>query len=326
MNENIFYDPSEMFSYNRMLNMVVGARGIGKTFAIKEYVINRFKKRGALFVYVRRYKTDLKKLSTFFKDIQVKFPDDKFEVKGRSLFMNGKLCGYAIPLSSWQSEKSNAYPDVETIMFDEFIREKDNSKYLTNEVDAFLNLVDTIVRNRDNLRIICMSNSVSIMNPYFLYFSLIPDIKKRFNKTKDIIIEIPQLIDFKQERMKTRFGQLISGTQYAEMAIENSFTGDSYTFVEKRTKHSEFAFAVTYKGTTFGVYADDAYMYVCHSYDGNSKQHFVILGEDMEVGRTLVHGKNNYYLGKLSSAFQKGWLRFENLTLRTIGYEVLKRL
>ncbi|MCG5559890.1 phage DNA encapsidation protein, partial [Klebsiella pneumoniae] len=102
-------------------------------------------------------------------------------VKGREFHVDGKLAGWAIPLSTWQSEKSNAYPNVTTIIFDEFIREKDKTGYLANEAEALLNLMDTVFRGRDNVRCVCLSNAVSVVNPYFLYFNLVPDINKRFN-------------------------------------------------------------------------------------------------------------------------------------------------
>src|SRR5690606_35924701 len=194
------------------------------------------------------------------------------------------------------------------------------------EVDAFLNVIDTIVRNRDNLRVICLSNSISIVNPYFVYFSLVPDIKKRFNKYPEIMIEIPVVEGFKEKRLQTKFGRLIQGTRYAEMAVDNQFIGDSYTFVEKRSKESTHVFNITYKGSTFGVWVDDYLMYASKAYNPYSKNHLVILREDMQEGRTICRGKDNYYLGKFNSAFQKGMLRFDDLQLRNIGYEVLKRL
>ncbi len=193
MKEELYYNPNKMLSYNRILNFIIGARGIGKSFAMKEYPIKRFLKSGEQFIYVRRYKGELKKVKNYFNDVMVKFPKHQFKVKGREFYIDGKLAGWAIPLSMWQSEKSNAYPNVGTIIFDEFIREKDNSGYIPNEVEALLNLMDTVFRNRDNVRCVCLSNAVSIVNPYFLYFDLVPNINKRFNAYKDILIHFVHL-------------------------------------------------------------------------------------------------------------------------------------
>jgi hypothetical protein len=32
MDESLYYNPNKMLSYNRILNFVIGARGIGKSF------------------------------------------------------------------------------------------------------------------------------------------------------------------------------------------------------------------------------------------------------------------------------------------------------
>lgn len=203
MDASLYYNPDQLLTYNRVLNFTVGARGIGKTFSWKRRVIKKFLEKGEMFAYVRRYKTELKKIGTFFDDVREFFPNDSLEVKGWKFFINGKLAGYAIPLSTYQNEKSASYPEVKTIFFDEFIREATGGVgYLKNEVNSFMNLCDTIIRTRSDARIICLSNAVTVINPYFVYFKLYPDVTRRFNKFPDIMIEIPESRDFAEERKK----------------------------------------------------------------------------------------------------------------------------
>lgn len=340
MDKSLFYDPNKMLSYNRILNCVIGARGIGKTYGIKKYIVNRAIKYGKQFIYLRRYKDELKKIMNFFNDIKDEFPNHEFRVKGRQFFvaekainksdkMHWKQIGWAIPLSAWQSEKSNAYPDVETIFYDEFIREKDNSGYIPNEVPALLNLMDTVFRNREGVRCICCSNSVTIVNPYFLYFNLIPDTKKRYNAYKSILVEIPDSKDFANERRKTKFGELIDGTEYAEMSLENNFVNDSKVFVEKRTKNSKFSFMITYQGMQMGIWVDvgRGIMYLCNEFDPSTKLHFALSKDDLNENSMMMTGwKQNYYLKKLVSAFISGYLRFDNQVLRNVAYEMFQKM
>lgn len=326
---HLYYNPNKMLSYNRILNFIIGARGIGKSYAMKEHPIKRFIKHGEQFIYVRRYKGELKKIPNYFKDIMEKFPDHTFKVKGWQLFIDGKLAGWAIPLSMWQSEKSNAYPKVTTIIFDEFIREKDNSGYIPNEVEALLNLMDTVFRDRENVRCICLSNAVSVVNPYFLYFDVVPNVNKRFNAYKDILVEIPDSRDFSEERRKTRFGSLIDGTEYGDMSLDNEFVNDSDLFIERRTKESKFQFALVYKGMSMGVWVDtDAgVMFLCNDYDPSSKNVFALTTDDInENAMLMTNWKNNYYLLKLVRAFMNGYLRFDNQVLRNVGYEMFKKM
>jgi hypothetical protein len=329
MDKSLYYDPNKLLSYNRILNCCIGARGIGKSYGFKKHVVNRFLKHGKQFIYLRRYKGELTKLPQFFNDIKNEFPNTEFKVKGRQLFINGKQAGWGIPLSAWQSEKSNAYPDVETILFDEFIREKDNSGYLPNEVPALLNFMDTVFRERENVRCVCLSNAVTIVNPYMIYFGIIPDIKKRFNAYESIVVEIPDSKDFSDARRQTKFGKLIDGTEYGEMALDNTFTNDSQVFIDKRSKNSRFICSVVYNGMTFGIWVDSdiGLMYLSTEYDPSSKLVFAMTTEDLDENTMLMSSwKNNYYLVKMVSAFKKGYLRFDNQVVRNIAYELFKRM
>lgn len=329
MKESLYYNPNKMLSYDRILNFVIGARGIGKSYAMKKHPIKRFIKYGEQFIYVRRYKPELKKIGNYFNDIAQEFPNHEFKVKGRQFFIDGKLAGWAIPLSAWQSEKSNAYPMVTTIIFDEFIRERDNSGYIPNEVDALLNLMDTVFRTRENGRCICLSNAVSVINPYFVYFGLVPDINKRFNAYKHILIEIPDSKDFSDERRKTKFGQLIDGTEYGEMSLDNEFVNDSDVFIEKRSKNSKFVFSIVYKGMRMGVWVDTQQMllYLTTDHDPSTKSIYALTADELEEGVVLVTNyKKNYHIRKLCSAFMNGQLRFDNQLMRTIGYEMFKKM
>lgn len=329
MDKSLYYNPNKMLSYNRILNFIVGARGIGKSYSMKEYPIKRFLKYGEQLIYVRRYKGELKKLKNYFDDIRFAFPTHEFKVKGKELYIDDKLFGWGIPLSVWQSEKSNAYPNVCTIVYDEFIREKDNSGYIPNEPEALLNLMDTVFRDRENVRCICLSNAVTITNPYFLYFELVPNIEKRYNAYKDILIEIPDSRDFSEERRKTRFGSLIDGTEYGDMSLDNEFVNDSNIFIERRSKQSKFQFAVIYQGMTIGIWVDTAegIMYLSNDFDPSSKLVFALTTSDLNENSMLLTGwKTNYYLKKMVSAFMNGYLRFDNQVLRNVGYEMFKKM
>jgi hypothetical protein len=329
MDKALYYNPNKMLSYNRILNFVIGARGIGKSYAWKVHPIKRFLKYGEQFIYLRRYKPELKKVNQYFDNVKEEFPGIELKVKGREFYVNGKLAGWAIPLSSWQSEKSNAYPNVSTIIFDEFLREKDNSGYMPNEVSALLNLMDTVFRDRENCRCVALSNAVSVVNPYFLYFNLIPNIAKRFNANESILIEIPDSKDFSEERRKTRFGKLIDGTDYGEMSLDNDFVNDSNVFIEKRSKESKYVFTVVYKGMNMGVWVDNdlGLLFLSHDHDPSSKKVFALSKEDLTENVMLISGwKKNYYLKKLVGSFMAGYLRFDNQVLRTTGYELFKKL
>ena len=330
MDKSLYYNPNKLLSYNRILNFIIGARGIGKTYGYKKFCINRFLKHGEQFIYLKRYKTDVKGVEQFFDTVSQDFPESSFKVKGRELYIDDKLAGWVMPLSSWQSVKSREFPNVCTILYDEFLLEKSSKQsYMQDEPKALLNFMDTVIRNRDNARCICMSNAVSVVNPFFLYFNLIPNIDKRYNAYESIVVEIPDSVDFTEERKKTKFGKLINGTDYGDFSLGNEFVNDSQVFIEKRSKESKYQFSVVYNGMTIGVWVDTekGLLYLSNDYDPDSKKVFALSTDDLDENVLLMNSwKNNYYLGKMVNAFLNGYLRFDNQVLRNVGYEMFKKM
>ena len=95
-------------------------------------------------------------------------------VKGRRFYCDDAEIGQILFLSVQQSKKSVEYPDYDTIIFDEFIIEKGFQRYLPDEVNKLFNFMDTVFRNRDNCRCICLANAISWVNPYFIFFKFAP--------------------------------------------------------------------------------------------------------------------------------------------------------
>lgn len=330
---NLYYNPALALGYNFLLLFIIGARGIGKTYGYKKFVINRFIKKGEQFVYLRRYKTELKKISRFFSTLERDnvFPDYKLEVIGREFYCNDKVMGYAIPLSTWGIEKSNEYPNVRTILFDEFLIENSKLSYLKNEAEALLNMMETIFRDRDNTRCILLSNATTVVNPYFLYFQLMPDLEKRFNlyPERGILIELCDSKNFSVAKKKTRFGQLIKGTDYADFSIENKFVNDDDSFIEKRTKNSRFLCAVAYHGKIFGYWLDDkeGKIYVSYDWQPNTNHFYSMTTQDHQENRLLMNNwKTNYYLNKVATAFKGGYLKFDNMVIKGLHYDLFNKM
>jgi hypothetical protein len=330
LDTSLYYNPNKLLSYDRILNFVIGARGIGKTYGFKKHCIKRFIKHGEQFIYLKRYKTDIKGSEQFFDAVSKEFPEHTFKVKGRELYIDDKLCGWIMPLSAWQSVKSREFPDVATILYDEFLLESSSKQsYMQDEPKALLNFMDTVFRNRTNVRCICMSNAVSVVNPFFLYFDIIPNIDRRYNAFKSVVVEIPDSVDFRDERKKTKFGELISETDYGAFSLGNEFINDSKVFIEKRTKDSKFIFSVIYKGMTIGVWVDvnEGLMFMSHDHDPSTKKIYAMSTDDLDENTLLMSSwKQNYHLKKLAGAFMNGYLRFDNQVLRNIGYEMFKKM
>jgi len=327
----MYYNPHKLLSRNGLYNFIVGNRGSGKTFSFKKWAISSFLKTGKHFVYLRRYKTELGNMNSFFQDIQEYFPEHQLEVKGKKFYCDGKLCGYYMALSNSIVVRSVNFKEVDKIGFDEFVIPKGHIRYLEDEVVKFLELYETIARTRDNVRVMFISNAVSIVNPYFLYWNLRPDNNKRFTSAMNGLIQIEFVRDedFIEAKYKTKFGQLIKGTEYGNYAVENEFLVDNKHFVEKRTPNSRFVCSVTYMSHTYGFWVDfsEGRFYVSDKVDPSTKRNYVLTDSDHKPNMYLIKNRRNaHFIDQFVKAYENGYCFFENQTIKNQSMEMFKML
>ena len=160
MDNELYISIPRTLSYNALWNFILGMRGGGKTYGSLKYAIEqhlKYKKKGIKwqFMYVRRMKTELDKLTVMrngrlFKAVEKEFPDHQLKAESNTLYCDGEIIGYSQPLSTASILKSDAFPNVNLIIFDEFIIDNRGTyHYLKDEVTKFLDLYETVARGRD---------------------------------------------------------------------------------------------------------------------------------------------------------------------------------
>ena len=85
----MYYDYNKILSYNAFINILIGERGVGKTYGASKMVINKFLKKGEQFAYIRRYKPELKKaVPQFFEALQNnnEFQGHNFSTKSNTFY------------------------------------------------------------------------------------------------------------------------------------------------------------------------------------------------------------------------------------------------
>lgn len=326
MRNSIYLNYNKILSYPFLFSFIVGMRGGGKTYGFKEWAINDFLKNGNQFIYLRRYKSELKSVKTFFKDIQDKY-DVKLEVKGYEFWIDGKCAGYAIPLSTSQMLKSSSYPKVNKICFDEFIILQGSLRYMPNEVMHFLEFYETVARLRDNVKVIFCGNSITQVNPYFMYFNI--ELKKQqfdYDSKRFILVVQHKDIEFSEVKNQTKFGKLIQGTEYGNYSVENEFYLDDMGFIESMKNPCDEIIQIKFNGNIYGVWFDKytGIYYACYAHHDTSLS-IAVLKEDISEGFYL--SKKNDFAGKLlRKIFSQNMLRYEDIKLKKIFYEIYKVL
>lgn len=325
----MFWTPHSVLSYNCLFHFIVGNRGAGKTYGSKKLAIKHFLKTGRQFVYLRRYKTEFDGFNNFFADVSQEFPDVEFEVKGKLLYINKELAGYGIALSTALTKKSISYHLVDYILFDEFVVDKGHIRYLPNEVTMFLEFYETVARMRENVRVLFLSNAVSIVNPYFLYWDIKPKKGKEFTKVGHMMIQFVQNDEFREAKYKTKFGQIIKGTRYGNYAVENEFLNDNMNFVEKKKGSAKFEFSVVYKEHTYGFWMDykEGLVTISEDVDPSSPIQYALTDSEHRPNMMLVKNLNKaYYLKRAIDAYENGYLRFETLQVKNQAIEIFSML
>lgn len=198
------------YSYDRIdatgavYRIVIGKRSNGKTYGamlkcLKNYVYNNKN-----FALIRRFKDHMtkKEMNKYFNGLVANNVISKV-TKGawdRVVYQSGEFylakwddelnkvvkdeCpfGYTYALNVPEANKGGDVPNVNLIVFDEFLT---RSYYLTDEFVIFMNLISTIVRQRDDCTIYMLGNTVNKYCPYFSEMGLI-NVKNQKQGTIDV--------------------------------------------------------------------------------------------------------------------------------------------
>ena len=336
----LYWDIKKPLSYNCLWNFILGMRGGGKTYGALKYAIEQYleaKKTGEKweFIYVRRMKTELDKLTVMrngrlFKAVEKEFPTHNFKAESNTLYCDKEIIGYAVPLSTASILKSDAFPNVKLIIFDEFIIDNRGTyHYLKDEVTKFLDLYETVARGRDVI-VLFLSNAVTVTNPYFDYFHLNKpkngDIQ-RFGESKQILVQNfvnEQLADIKKS---SRFGQIINGTEYSDYAYDNEWLLDNDDFIEHKTQRSKYFLTLRYKDNWIGIWFDDVQwlFYVSNDVDLQFGKVYSVTTDDHKPNIMLFKaGTKLAWLKNLKEAYEAGCVRYETIKLKNWFRDIMR--
>lgn len=181
-----YYSLKNILKTNSTYNIIIGERSNGKTYACLKHGIEQYFKDRSQMAIVRRWQTDIRgnRASEIFKallsnDEVYKISDGKYQGihyyggkfylcnygdNGKAIYNDNDVIAYPFSLSDTEHNKSISYPNIRTIIFDEFLTRQ---VYLPDEFILFMNTISTIVRNRTDVKIFMLGNTVNKYSPYF---------------------------------------------------------------------------------------------------------------------------------------------------------------
>lgn len=330
--KNFWWNPTNILSYNCLFNFVVGNRGGGKTFGMKEHMIRKAIDNGVLFMYLRRTDVELKDAkATFFDDITTenKFPGRCFRTFGNYFQTiladeygepledeKWETIGYCSYLSGARSKKSVSFSKVRFICFDEFIvPDAGIGSYLPDEVICFLEFYETVARMRD-VQVLFLSNALTTINPYFLYFDLHIPYNTNICRIKtDIAFELVDNPEYKKAKKETRFGKLIAGTDYEKYAIDNEFIWENNSDIAKLDSTFTYLFTMQWQEINYGVYRsyERQEIIISSKYDKTYPSTCTLSMKNGKVNKLMLTQRQKYYhLNVLFDLFVKGFVYYED--------------
>ncbi len=186
-----FYSLDRILSKHAQYNIIFGERSNGKTYSVLERGLRNYVKTGKQLAIIRRYREDIRgkrgdvlfdaftangfinKITdgkyTFVKHIAGKFYLAYLDENLNKPILDNNPFAYSFSLTEMEHDKSTSYPNITTILFDEFLTRK---LYLPDEFVAFMNVLSTIIRYRNDVTIFMLGNTVNKYCPYFTEMGL----------------------------------------------------------------------------------------------------------------------------------------------------------
>lgn len=179
-----YYSLKNIKKHKAYYYVVFGERSNGKTFAALEEGLKEYVKTGKQTAYIRRWEKDItgKRAQTLYDGLinenkiskitngewtsiyyyarkwyLCKFEEDKRITSDTPI-------AYGFAISDQEHDKSTSYPNITTVIFDEFIT---RGMYLPDEFILFMNTLSTIIRNRKDVTVYMLGNTINKYCPYF---------------------------------------------------------------------------------------------------------------------------------------------------------------
>lgn len=344
--ENIYYNVDTLLNKLDINNkkpevfIVTGNRSAGKTTDVTHKAIDRYILKGKKVAWLYRYNYELDDVSNkIFKDVQGLFYPN-FEFSSRSkmkniyheLYLGDKSIGYAISINSADQIKKNShlFSDIDLIIFDEF--QSETNHYCNNEIQKFVSIHTSIARGQGSqvryVPIIMMSNTVSLINPYFVELDISNRLRPntKFLKGDGWVLEVTNNENAQIAQLNSAFNRAFSKNEYVRYSAMNTYLNDKTAFIENMSGKSNYVVTIKVGDREYAVreYLEQGIVYVDTKVDKTFKFKICVTTDDHNINYVMLK-RNDIMLSNLRYYFEKGCFRFKNLeckdaTLKLLSY------
>lgn len=348
----------EYYNWQRTLShsdalayMVIGAKGVGKTFGARKLCIEDFLKSGARFGEISRHKDESEDVSAgYFEKLAPFFPEWQFKTDNRFGYIapacgedetpDWSVCCYFIALSTFQKSKRKNYVNVRTLLFDEFIIDSRDRyhRYIRNEYGILCNVVDSVLREtpdgsgKIDKRILLMANACDLTCPHLEGFG-IKSLPKQFgysrHKRRKTLLHYVDPAESAARATDTLVGWMVEGTDEGSMMFGNEFVGlDGGGFIESKSKGANYYCGFAFNGHRFAIWLDKAtaVFYVTKKFPKklDTPLYFLVM-DDGRIDYQAIR-RNEKICRMLGDLHYKGLLRYDSAVTREMFKTLLKTI
>lgn len=348
--KNNFYNWQETFSRQVGTNgefcLVIGARGIGKTFGLRLQCVKDFLKDGSRFCEISRNAAEIPLIMAgYFDKLQAKnfFTEFEFKTEKQAAYIRRipldedsaeewELIGYFVSLTQFQRDKKRTFANVKRIIFDEAIldRKDKHHRYLANEFSIFANVVNTILREElgqpTKGKIYLLGNSCDLCAPYLFNLGVkkAPEYGYTYFNNKHTLLHYVEATQAAERERNTLVGRMLAGSEEAKIMFNNEFLNAHDEFIEDKTSVAKFVYGIKYRSMKFGVWLDysQGMFYVNEQIPKNNNNVFTLTKSDATINYNAAR-KTNERLQVLIDCFYIGAVRYSSPAIREAFLEVL---
>lgn len=245
---NGYFNFKSLYLQRRIFNVIIGARGTGKTYSGIKYFIENKKP----FLYMRRTQIQTDIASTdemspvvkVLRDLEIEYHTRKITKYNTAFYdEDDRLILVTAALKTFANirgfEVSNV--GINDVIFDEFIKEPQEPR-MKYEGLAFSNAYESMNRNRfdgTDIRVFLMANSTDISNDILMYFGWIRKAEEMIRTgdqeyfSPDVALLIYRDSPISQQKRKTALYRNVS-KEFSDMALDNKFVLNDFSYVQRK--------------------------------------------------------------------------------------------
>jgi hypothetical protein len=260
--KNKWVNPEILIDSKSFITVGIGGRGIGKTYGCLRLLYERSQN----FIYVRRTQTQLDETTiqalnpynVIASDLHTYICTQRLGKHSVGFFRASTVDGKPEPepdpfavgvaLSTFSSIRGLSLPEsFDTVVFDEIIPERHERIVIKEEGAAFLNMIESLNRNRElkglrPMHFVLLSNSNTINSQILQAIGALKDVEEMSRRGQTVrtlrggLVEVILFKDspISKEKEQTALYQIANNADFSNMSLDNKFARADYEHVASK--------------------------------------------------------------------------------------------